>query len=70
MVLWLDNIWPRFNYLKIWNPRVQKNLNIAKIAFKVQMKFNAYYNQKIRFYIFMVGNLQNIFMENDLYLIS
>ncbi len=37
-----DNIWPRYNYLKIWNLRVQKNLNIEKIAFKVvQMKFLA-----------------------------
>ncbi len=30
-----DNIWQRYNYLKIWNLRVQKNLNIEKIAFKV-----------------------------------
>ncbi len=29
------NIWPRYNYLKIWNLSVQKNLNIEKIAFKV-----------------------------------
>ncbi len=37
-----DNIWLRYNYLKIWNPKVQKNLNIEKIAFKVvQMKFCA-----------------------------
>ncbi len=35
-----DNIWLRYNYLKIWNLRVQKNLNIEKITFKVvQMKF-------------------------------
>ncbi len=27
-------------------------------------------NQKLGFDIFMVGNLQNIFMEHDLYLIS
>ncbi len=27
-------------------------------------------NQKIRVYIFMVENVQNIFMEHDLYLIS
>ncbi len=58
---------------EIWNLRVQKNLNIEKIAFKVvQMKFLAMYitNQKLSFYIFMVGNLPNIFMEHDLYLIS
>ncbi len=69
-LLWQDNIWPRYNYLKIWNLRVQKNLNIEKIIFKVvQMKFLAMHitNQKIRFDIFTVGNLQNIFMEHDLY---
>ncbi len=39
-------------YLKIWNLRVQKNLNIEKIIFKVvQMKFLAMdiTNKKIRF---------------------
>ncbi len=63
----------RYNYLKIWNLRVQKNLNIEKITFKVvQMKFLAMHitNQKLFFYIFTVGNLLNIFMEHDLYLIS
>ncbi len=52
-----------------------KNLNIEKIAFKVvQMKYLVMHitNQKISFDIclFAVGNLQNIFMEHDLYLIS
>ncbi len=50
----------------------EKNLNIEKIAFKVvQMKILAMYitNQKYIFYIFTVGNLLNIFMEHDLYLI-
>ncbi len=69
-----DNIWPRYNYLKIWNLRVQKKKNdIEKITFKVvQMKFLAMHitDQKLSFYIFTVGNLQNIFMEHDLYLIS
>ncbi len=63
------NIWPRYNYLRIWNLRVQKNLNIEKIAFKVvQMMFLAVHitNQKLSFNIFTVGNLQNIFMEHDL----
>ncbi len=72
-LLGLDNIWPRYNYLKIWNLRVQENLNIDKIAFKVvQMKFLAMHiaNQKLCFDIFTVGNLQNIFMEHDLYLMS
>ncbi len=60
-----------YNYLKIWNLRVQKNPNIEKIAFKVvQMKFLAMHitNQKLSLEIFTVGNLQNIFMEHDLYL--
>ncbi len=46
-----DNIWLRYNYLKI-NLRVRKNLNIEKIAFKVvQMKFLAMHitNQKLSF---------------------
>ncbi len=48
---------------------MQKNVNIEKIIFKVvQMKFLAMHitNQKLSFDIFMVGNLQNIFMEHDL----
>ncbi len=52
---------------------MQKNLNIEKITFKVvQIKFLAMHitNQKLSFDIFMVRNLQNIFMEYDLYLIS
>ncbi len=51
---------------------MQKNLNIEKFAFKVvQIKSLAMHitNQKSSFDIFMVGNLQNIFMEHDLYLI-
>ncbi len=46
--------------------RVQKNLNIEKIIFKVvQIKFLAMHitNQKLSFDIFTVGN---IFMEHDL----
>ncbi len=68
-----DNIWSRFNYLKIWNLRVQKYINIEKIAFKVvQMKFLAMNitNQKLRFNIFVIGTLLYIFMLHDLYLIS
>ncbi len=45
-------------YLKIWNLRVQKNLNIEKTTFKVvQIKFLAMHitNQKLRFDIFTVG---------------
>ncbi len=50
-----------------------KKLNIEKIAFKVvQMKFLAMHitNQTLRFDLFMVGKLQNIFMEHNLYLTS
>ncbi len=42
-------IWLRYNYLEIWNLRVQKHFNIEKIAFKVvQMKSLAMHitNQK------------------------
>ncbi len=59
MTIWISEIWGC------------KNLNIEKIAFKfVQMKFLAMHitNQKWRFDIFTVRNLQNIFMEHDLYL--
>ncbi len=50
-LLGLDNIWPRYNYLKIWNLKVQKinKLHVEKIAFKVvKMKFFAMHftNQK------------------------
>ncbi len=54
----------------IWNLRVQINQNIEKIAFKVvKMKFLAMHitNKKLSVNIFMVGNLQNIFMEHDLW---
>ncbi len=46
-------------YLKIWNLREQKNLNIEKITFKVvQMKFLAMHitNQKLSSDILTVGN--------------
>ncbi len=46
---------------------------LRKNAFKVvQMKSLAMHitNQKLSFDIFTVGNLLNIFMEHDLYLIS
>ncbi len=45
----MDNIWLRYNYLTIWNLRMQKNLNIEKIICKVaRMKFLAMHitNQK------------------------
>ncbi len=69
----LDNIWPKYDYLKIWNLREQKKFNIEKIAFKVvQIKFLAMHitNKKLSCVIFIVGNLQYVFMAHDLYLIS
>ncbi len=48
--------------MKIWNLRVQKNLNIEKNIFKVVLNY-AFTNQKLRFDIYTV---QNIFMEHDL----
>ncbi len=51
----------------------KKNQNIEKIAIKaVQMTSLAMHItcQQLSFDIFTVGNLQNIFMEHDLYLIS
>ncbi len=68
--VWFVRIW---QYLKIWNLRVIQNLNTVKTAFTfVQMNLLAMHttNQKLRFKIFTVGNLQNILMEHDLYLIS
>ncbi len=51
----------------------KKNWNIEKITFKVtQMKFSAMHiiNKKCSLDMFTVVNLQNIFMEHELYLIS
>ncbi len=63
-----DNIWRRYDYLKIWNMRVQKHLNTEKIIFKVvQMKLAMHLtNLKLSFCIFTVVHLQNIWMEHDL----
>ncbi|XDV46670.1 hypothetical protein PO909_014513, partial [Leuciscus waleckii] len=55
--------------LNIWNLRVQNNRNIEKISFKVVhlcSRLCSIHSQKHMFYIFQVGNLQNIFMEHDL----
>ncbi len=65
--VWDTTIWES----GIWG--CKKIKNIEKITFKiVQMKFLAMNitNQKLSVDIFMVRNLQNIFMEHDLYLIS
>ncbi len=74
MVVRTEQYLAEIHYLKIWNLRVQKkkkNQNIEKIVFKVvQMKFLAMHitNQKLSSDIFTVVNLQNIFMEHNLYL--
>ncbi len=50
----------------------QTNQNIEKITLKFDpIKFLALHitNQKFSFYIFKVGNVLNIFMEHDLYLL-
>ncbi len=57
----------------IWKSGIWGCKKIEKIPFKVvQIKFLAMHitYQKFSFYIFTVGNLQNILMEHDLYLIS
>ncbi len=66
-------IFDRYNYLKICNLRVQKkNLILRKSPLIVQINSLAKHinNKKLSFDIFTIGNLQNIFMEQDLYLIS
>ncbi len=64
---WDTTIWKS----GIW--RSKKNRNIEKIIFKVvQMKVLAMHitNKKLSLDIFTVGNIQNIFIEHDLYLLS
>ncbi len=59
-----DNIWLRYNYLKICNLREQINLSVEKITFKVvQIKFLAMHitNQKWSSDIFKVLNFLMIF---------
>ncbi len=53
--------------------KIKRNKNIEKITFKVvQMKVLAMHitNLKFTFDILTVRNLQNIFMEHDLYLLT
>ncbi len=72
-ILGSDNIWLRCNYLKIWNLRAQKNLNIEKLAFKVvQLKFLSMHitKQKLSLNMFTLRNVLNISMKHDLYLMS
>ncbi len=73
--VWFVRIWQYLAEIQLFenleSEGAKKNLNTEKIAFKVvQIKFLAMHitNQKLSFDIFMVGNLQNIFMEHDIYL--
>ncbi len=55
LYFWSNKYSPRYDYLKIWNLIVQKNLNIEKIAVKiVQIKFLEIHitNQKWSWYIY------------------
>ncbi len=64
-LLWSDTIWK--------SDGAEKSLNIEKITFKVvKLKFLSMNitDQKLSFDIFKVENVQNIFIEHDLYLIS
>ncbi len=67
-----DNIWPRQLFDILESEGAKKSKYWENIAFKAQMIFLAMHitNQKLNFDMFTVGNLQNIFMEHDLYLIS
>ncbi len=58
-----------FGNLESEGAKKKPNRNIEKI---VQIKFLTLHitNQNLSFDIFMLGHLQNIFMEYDLYLIS
>ncbi len=63
----------RIIFVNLESEGAKKNLNTEKIIFKVvQIKFLTMHitNQKLCFDILTVGNLQNIFMGHDLYLIS
>ncbi len=67
LLLGYDHILLRCNYLKIWNLRVLKT---SKYWVNRQMKFFAMpiTNKKISLDIFMEGNVSNIFMVHELYL--
>ncbi len=52
-------IWLRYNYLKIWNLKVQKLKMLRKFK-AVQMKFLAIHitNQNLSFYVCVIGNVK------------
>ncbi len=73
--VWFVRIWQYLSEIQLFEnleSEGAKNLNIEKITFKVvQIKFFAIHftNQKLRFDIFTLGRLQNIFMEHNFSLI-
>ncbi len=66
----LDNIWLRYNYLKIWNLRMQKNQIIEKVVFiVVQMKSLAIHitNKNV---LYIYGNTFTKYIHGTLYLLN
>ncbi len=71
--VWFVMIGQYFSEIQLFENLESEGQNIEKITFKVvQKKFLAMHitNHKLSFDIFMIGNLLNIFMEHNLYLIS
>ncbi len=72
--VWFVKIGPYLDEIQnLESEGAKKYIYIEKIAFKVvQIKFLAMHitNQKLSFDIFTVGNLQNVFMGHDVYLMS
>jgi len=67
------NIWPKKLFENLESEGAKKYQNIGNFTFKdVKIKFLAMLisNKKFSFGIFMVENVQNIFMELDISLIS
>ncbi len=62
-----DKIWPRYNYLKFWNLRVQKikifNLNFLAMHITNQkLSFDIFYGRKCTKYFHGTLSLLNIFI--------
>ncbi len=63
------NIWSRYNYLKIWNPRAQRNQNIEQIVqnkiLAIQItyqKFLYIYSKTFPKYLHGTWSLLNVLM--------
>ncbi len=71
--VWFVRIGQYLAEIQLFENLESEGLNIEKIDFKVvQMKSLPMHinNHKLSFDKFTVGNVQNIFMEHELYLIS